>query len=430
MESAAADSNLLSRPPVKGEAEQKDEAWDPDDEQEEGGADASQLTGYGKPAQSAAGDFKRSAQELGKGAGELAAQTGQKAVVGGAGSKVAEVFKSNKNVKGTAHHHGHGHLPDHGARHEEEAKEDKVAQSNAVPTIEEQVEDNDAVDASADQEASHRAKQEGDGGEETSIGTEDVRSVQSAPDAKSSSHKRVKSEGTATLRSTKTDSNNVERNQRSALSGKMSHFAIPTPAPYIDPNGFDDPLDDDFYNGIWCATASRNTQVYRKVFRCTPDDLCLTWGQFKEVHRPSLPLQPFRRTHAQWDLWQKRHEKPARDANEGDPAVTASGGPGALSPDKASGQGHSPSSTSSPLPNGEKGGDDGDTNKESVAPAPPNVEKKRALKITDEGFTRAELEAMETVLEETRGNLGASAFLSLPVGHTDSATVLFPTRCA
>lgn len=33
-----------------------------------------------------------------------------------------------------------------------------------------------------------------------------------------------------------------------------------------------DPLDNEFYNEIWCKTAQKNTLIYRDVFRCVPDD--------------------------------------------------------------------------------------------------------------------------------------------------------------
>ena len=32
-----------------------------------------------------------------------------------------------------------------------------------------------------------------------------------------------------------------------------------------------DPLSDDFYN-YWSTTAQNNTEIYRSVFRCVPDD--------------------------------------------------------------------------------------------------------------------------------------------------------------
>lgn len=64
---------------------------------------------------------------------------------------------------------------------------------------------------------------------------------------------------------------------------------MPLAAPKVDPYGFADPLVDSFYKDVWLAAAARNTQVYRKVFRCMPDDLVQTWKQYREfqVSEPS-----------------------------------------------------------------------------------------------------------------------------------------------
>ncbi|BGP39024.1 Phospholipase D1 [Rhodotorula kratochvilovae] len=59
-------------------------------------------------------------------------------------------------------------------------------------------------------------------------------------------------------------------------------YTIPTAAPKVDPYGFADPLVDSFYKDVWLAAAARNTQIYRKVFRCMPDDLVQTWKQYRE----------------------------------------------------------------------------------------------------------------------------------------------------
>ncbi|WVN88729.1 uncharacterized protein L203_103942 [Cryptococcus depauperatus CBS 7841] len=44
---------------------------------------------------------------------------------------------------------------------------------------------------------------------------------------------------------------------------------------------FNDPLEKEFWNDIWIATAIRNTELFRKVFRCIPDDLVTSWAQYK-----------------------------------------------------------------------------------------------------------------------------------------------------
>ncbi|GAA5892364.1 hypothetical protein JCM5296_003579 [Sporobolomyces johnsonii] len=73
-------------------------------------------------------------------------------------------------------------------------------------------------------------------------------------------------------------------------------YTIPLAAPQVDPHGFADPLVDSFYKDVWLAAAVRNTQIYRKVFRCMPDDLVQTWKQYRE-----------------FQTWAERHNKPPKD---------------------------------------------------------------------------------------------------------------------
>ncbi|KAG9040620.1 Phospholipase D1 [Tulasnella sp. UAMH 9824] len=79
---------------------------------------------------------------------------------------------------------------------------------------------------------------------------------------------------------------------------------LPTPKPEIGPHGFGDPLDPRFWKDTWCATAIRNTEIYRKVFHCTPDDLVTTWKMYREY----LTLQ-------------ERLNKPPKDAHPTAPHV-------------------------------------------------------------------------------------------------------------
>ncbi|KAG8716450.1 Phospholipase D1 [Ceratobasidium sp. 423] len=71
-------------------------------------------------------------------------------------------------------------------------------------------------------------------------------------------------------------------------------WTVPTPAPEIDPHGFQDPVCDEFFKDVWAATAIHNTEIYRKVFHCTPDDLVTTWKQYKEFaqHQERLSKPP------------------------------------------------------------------------------------------------------------------------------------------
>ncbi|KAF8323532.1 uncharacterized protein EI90DRAFT_3146978 [Cantharellus anzutake] len=64
-----------------------------------------------------------------------------------------------------------------------------------------------------------------------------------------------------------------------------SPWTLPNSKPKIDPHGFKDPLIDSFYKDVWIATAAHNTEIFRKVFHCTPDDSVTTWKQYKDFHQ-------------------------------------------------------------------------------------------------------------------------------------------------
>ncbi|KAL8280164.1 hypothetical protein RQP46_007494 [Phenoliferia psychrophenolica] len=104
--------------------------------------------------------------------------------------------------------------------------------------------------------------------------------------------------------------NRIAEALRRNLREKASAYNIPVPAPIVDPHGFADPLTDKFFKEVWMAAAVRNTQAYRKVFRCVPDDLVLTWKQYRE-----------------FGAWAERHNKapknvvpPGEEAPHSDPA--------------------------------------------------------------------------------------------------------------
>ncbi|KAK9314362.1 hypothetical protein V1522DRAFT_430399 [Lipomyces starkeyi] len=49
----------------------------------------------------------------------------------------------------------------------------------------------------------------------------------------------------------------------------------------ISPISFEDPLDENFYYDIWLAHALNNTNIYREIFRCQPDNEVRTWKDYK-----------------------------------------------------------------------------------------------------------------------------------------------------
>ncbi len=51
---------------------------------------------------------------------------------------------------------------------------------------------------------------------------------------------------------------------------------------FIDPYGFEDPLDIKFLEGTWMSQAIRNSLLYQLVFHVQPDDVVQTWSDYKE----------------------------------------------------------------------------------------------------------------------------------------------------
>ena len=51
-----------------------------------------------------------------------------------------------------------------------------------------------------------------------------------------------------------------------------------------------DPLDDNFYHNIWNGNAFRNTEIFRNIFRCIPDDLVHTWEDYQRL--VEVPFRP------------------------------------------------------------------------------------------------------------------------------------------
>ncbi|QSL67046.1 hypothetical protein MERGE_001433 [Pneumocystis wakefieldiae] len=53
----------------------------------------------------------------------------------------------------------------------------------------------------------------------------------------------------------------------------------------IDPVLFSDPLADSFFEDVWDKIAQRNTEIYRQVFRCMPDNEVRTWKEYYNYKR-------------------------------------------------------------------------------------------------------------------------------------------------
>ncbi|KAG8894933.1 Phospholipase D1 [Tulasnella sp. 408] len=116
----------------------------------------------------------------------------------------------------------------------------------------------------------------------------------------------------ATERSAVTARQQLRKHRELAVKIGAKPCTLPTPKSEIDPHGFGDPLDPRFWKDVWCATAVHNlraetdwqTEIYRKVFHCTPDDLVTTWKMYKE-----------------YLLFQERLNRPPKDAPPTAPPV-------------------------------------------------------------------------------------------------------------
>lgn len=53
--------------------------------------------------------------------------------------------------------------------------------------------------------------------------------------------------------------------------------------PEVRPDMFKDPLNEAFYLDVWSKVAMNNTEIYRQVFRCQPDNDVKTWASYKEA---------------------------------------------------------------------------------------------------------------------------------------------------
>ncbi|GAA97760.1 uncharacterized protein L969DRAFT_55895 [Mixia osmundae IAM 14324] len=185
---------------------------------------------------------------------------------------------------------------------------------------------------------------------------------------------------------------------KESLGSKMSPYAVPIQPPKIDPKGFADPLVDRFWKDTWMTVAVRNTQIFRKVFRCVPDDLVTTWDGLKD-----------------WNAWAQRHEKPHKDGNapssggERSPTTATSG---RFSAQQRSGSSHSLSKQEGSREQAKAAGADDPKLLKDEGPGagtggtmPSSTSKQTKKQLFQEPFTSQETDQMHDVLEEIQGHL-------------------------
>ncbi|KAJ6584781.1 phospholipase D [Mycena capillaripes] len=195
----------------------------------------------------------------------------------------------------------------------------------------------------------------------------------------------------------------LRRHMAAKLGSKT--WTLPTPRPKVDPNGFEDPISDEFWKNVWIASAAHNTEIYRKVFHAIPDDLVTTWKQYKEfvVHheRMNKPVSS--------ELHSTTPEAVARVPSE-------TGDEGAIPPDSTApnAAGHPGNPTTGPKAtphSDDKAEDDSAPNKDASETHPDQggnaagSEKRKGRSTGAEPFEKWERDEMEKLLGQLNGHL-------------------------
>ncbi|KAJ7069910.1 phospholipase D, partial [Mycena amicta] len=191
---------------------------------------------------------------------------------------------------------------------------------------------------------------------------------------------------------------------RRHLGAKLgTKWTLPTPRPKVDAGAFEDPICDEFWKNVWVASATHNTEIYRKVFHAVPDDLVTTWKQYKEfvVHH-------------------ERMNKPPRDTPTPEPVArvpSETGDEGAIGPDSTAPGPPAGHPANIPGPKPKPHSDENVDEKEATPPqkedpppppnpnAAPSEKRKTGKNPGTEPFERWERDEMEKLLEQLNGHL-------------------------
>ncbi|KAG8970123.1 Phospholipase D1 [Tulasnella sp. 419] len=293
---ALAEQDLVASQPVKSPEDIK--TWDPDREQEREGKDVGGVTrtkGHG-PAMNMGTDLKDSATQAIYGSGKGVSKLGM---------EVADKLNIKPSGHGATSKEG---LEDEKRTYGSDGSKQPGFASSKIPTLEEKT-----VYEHRPRETEHGDKPLLDAKEENAQGGKSVEEPQEArvpdgsgelfgapadaslspqtddrpPDARHAHDESTEEEKAAVM---------ARQQLRKHLSVKVGAkpYTLPVPAPVIDENGFADPVSDKFFKDVWIATAVHNTEIYRKVFYCTPDDMVTTWKQYKEftAHQERIAKPP------------------------------------------------------------------------------------------------------------------------------------------
>lgn len=171
---------------------------------------------------------------------------------------------------------------------------------------------------------------------------------------------------------------------RRKISGRMSTslWNLPAASLEIDPFKFQDPVDDSFYIDYWLTCAVHNTQIFRKVFKCVPDDTVTTWAEYKAFGAWADRL-------ARSGKFGAKESRDVRDAQAHSVPGASVGGPVGQTSTKQ--EGEESKTDQDQIPSALR-----DAQASQNAPG-----KEKAV----EGFSTRELDQMEALLDECRGSL-------------------------
>lgn len=266
------------------------------------------------------------------------------------------------------------------------------------PTLEEKlmVEDGHAVNGRTGQAGNGEAKRAGHGPNRHSLDHQrllgPLSSSSLGPERETEMLRRSRERGRYSSEDTLAGGDDVRRKVSSRMSTSM--WNLPAATLEIDPERFKDPVDDSFYVDYWLTCAVHNTQIFRKVFKCVPDDTVTTWAEYKAFCSWADRL-------ARSGKFGAKESRSERDAQAHSAPGANVGGPAgqvktrdSSSADSGKQQAYDEANIPSTL-------------KEAPSPEPPAAggkEKEKKEKEV-EGFSMRELEQMEALLEEVRGHL-------------------------
>lgn len=188
----------------------------------------------------------------------------------------------------------------------------------------------------------------------------------------------------------------VHRKVASRMSNDL--WNLPAASLDVDPMQFQDPIDDSFYVDYWLTCAVHNTQIFRKVFKCVPDDTVTTWAEYKAFGAWADRL-------ARSGKFASKESRSERDAQAHSVPGASVGGPvGQVSNRESTSDAKQEDSSQVPstlrdASSAAQG--QGQTQNGSAAAGGPPKESRKEV----EGFSSRELDQMEAMLEECRGSL-------------------------